>query len=308
MITSVFGKSSPINSILITFLLIVGFFINQFQQLTKSLLFTDVLLEILVLFFLILSLHISDFIVKKNNILKDNSFVILFATVFIFFFPIIFETSEIILSNFFILLAIRRLISLQSLISPKEKIFDASLWIFIASLFYFWSILFLFLVFISIFLHVANDYRNWFLPFIAFFAMIIFVYFIDITTNLQVITYIFENAKVSFTFNYFENKMQSFAVGLFFLLLILFLIPYLLFYSKRTSQVQNSIKKVVIACIISMGIYIISPNKSNAVLLFSIFPMSVFVSTYIEYAKKDWFKEVVGLILILCGILIFVFG
>jgi hypothetical protein len=46
------------------------------------------------------------------------------------------------------LLALRRLISLQSMKASKEKIFDASLWVFIASLFHFWSILFIVLIFI----------------------------------------------------------------------------------------------------------------------------------------------------------------
>jgi hypothetical protein len=51
-------------------------------------------------------------------------------------FPSVFNNSNLLVANFFLLLAIRRMISLQTLKAPKEKIFDASIWIFIASLFH----------------------------------------------------------------------------------------------------------------------------------------------------------------------------
>jgi hypothetical protein len=189
---------------------------------------------------------------------------------------------------------------------PKEKIFDASFWIFVAALFNFWSILFLILVFVSIVFHVAGDYRNWFLPFIAFLSILILIVFIQLVSGYPLVSNILDNAYVSLNFDYFENKMQSFSVVFFLLLSIFLIIPSFASYGKRPSQVQNSLKKVILAWIIGFVIYLISPDKTNAFMIYSIFPMAVFASSYMEYAKQDWFKEVVGLILILSGILIFV--
>src|SRR3970282_2496096 len=118
----------------------------------------------------------ANFVSKKNGLSKNSSYTIFFYLLFLLFFPSILDNINLIFSNLFILLALRRLLSLQSLTASKEKIFDASLWIFVASLFHFWSIIFIVLVFISIMFHVARDYRNWILPFIAFFtAGIIFM-------------------------------------------------------------------------------------------------------------------------------------
>jgi hypothetical protein len=122
-------------------------------------------------------------------------------------------------ANFFILLAFRRLISLQSLKASKEKIFDASFWIIVAALFQFWSILYLVLVFISIIFHVSRDYRNWFLPFIAFAASILF-FAASILFHFSVGDYLNRAIQVNFEINYFTNNYQKCVyatVALFFL-------------------------------------------------------------------------------------------
>ena len=307
MITSVFGKSSPINSFLIILLLVIGFFIDQSQVIWQHFSVLLLLEKLGLLLLIVATFFISNFIVKKNGVIKDNSYLLLFSFVFVLFFPTIFESQNLIIANFFLILALRRLISLQSLIVPKEKIFDASLWVFVATLFHFWSILFLILVFVSIVFHVASDYRNWFLPIIALLAMVILTVFFQMVTGFPLFSSVLEKAYISFDFNYFENKMQSISVVIYLFVFVLFIIPILTSFGKRTSQVQNSMKKVILAWLISFIIYLISPEKTNGLMIFSIFPMTIFAASYMEYAKKDWFREVMGLIIVLCGILIFVF-
>lgn len=307
MITSVFGKSSLINTFLIVLLLAIGFFVYQSDNIWQNFTLLLLLKKMVLLGLIVSTLFISNFIVRKNNIIKDSSFLLLFFCAFIFFFTSIFDSTNLLLSNFFVILALRRLISLQSLIVPKEKIFDASFWIFIASLFHFWSILFLILVFVSIVFHVAGDYRNWFLPFIAFLAVFILTLFVQHISGIHIFSWVSVNAQFSFNFDYFESKMQSFALILYFLIISFLIAPFFLSYAKRTSQVQNSLKKVILACIISFIIYIVSPQKTNGLMIYSIFPIAVFATSYMEYAKKDWFKEVIGLVIVLSGILIFVF-
>ena len=89
---------------------------------------------------------------KKNTlqilllILKTAAWLFVGAVIlFLLFFPSIWNDFNLLISNFFILLALRRLLSMHSAKAPKEKIFDASLWIFFASFFHFWSILFILL-------------------------------------------------------------------------------------------------------------------------------------------------------------------
>jgi hypothetical protein len=126
---------------------------------------------------LLTSFFLMNFMTKRNGLTKDSSYTILFFLLLLLLFPSIFADSKLLFANFFLLMAMRRLLSLQTLKSPKEKIFDASMWIFIASLFHFWCILFVILVYVSIIFHVSRDYRNWLLPFVAFFTTVVIFFF-----------------------------------------------------------------------------------------------------------------------------------
>ena len=142
MIASVFSKSRPFNYILAVVTLVLSFFIYQIQQQNSNPNSNEImgwLAKLGILLTLIASLFITNFITKRNGLSKDNSYSALFFVAFLLFIPKVFTDSSIVISGFFVLLAMRRLISMKSLVTPKEKIFDASLWIFIAALFHFWS-------------------------------------------------------------------------------------------------------------------------------------------------------------------------
>ena len=205
MITTIFSKSRPFNYVLVTVLLILLFFLYQLR-------FTDWMNSIesvgkkaILLGLLIGSLFISNFITKKNSLSKDNTYPFLFFFIFLILFPTTLGNSNLIISNFFILLALRRLISLQSLVAPKEKIFDASMWVFLAALFHFWSILFIILVFLSIALHVARDYRNWVLPYIAFFTVATLYVVFGLLYDTKLFSHLMDDAAFSFDFDYFGS-------------------------------------------------------------------------------------------------------
>ena len=115
MITSVFKKSTPINLFLVVILMLVFFFISLFQDLSWTSSVVSILKKGGLFLILLGSVFITNFIAKKNGLSKDSSYTILFFFLFLLFFPSVLNNSNLILSNFFILLALRRLISLQSL-------------------------------------------------------------------------------------------------------------------------------------------------------------------------------------------------
>jgi hypothetical protein len=202
MITSIFSKSRPINYILITTAFVLCYFLYQLFSPTLINSGVGILKKTFFLLLLVGSLLITNFITKKNDLSKDNSYTFLFFFTFLILFPNCLSNGPLIISNALILLSLRRLISLQSMITPKEKIFDASLWIFTASIFYFWSILFILLVFISILLHAARDYRNWIIPIIAFFIVAIIGQALAIFLNVSVIDIYFKNISFNFDSEY----------------------------------------------------------------------------------------------------------
>jgi len=305
MITSVFKKSTPLNLILVVILILVFFLLYQFQDLTWASSASSILNKVMIFTIILASVFITNFIAKKNGLSKDSSYTIFFYFLLLLFFPSIFDNANLIASNFFILLALRRLISLQSLKASKEKIFDASLWIFLAALFQFWSILYLVLVFISIIVHVAKDYRNWVLPFIAFFAVGIFAMVFSMIFNIDVLGYINTNAIVNFNIDYFANNYQNVAFSIYITVALFFVISMFVSLPNKPLLLNSSFKKIITAFFIGILIFAISSNKSNDLLIYTIAPLAIMATCHIEVKQLQLKQELVLGVLILCSLFAF---
>ncbi|WP_369013325.1 DUF6427 family protein [Flavobacterium anhuiense] len=305
MITSVFKKSTPLNYSLVVILILVFFFMFQIKDPSWVTSYFLAFQKVSLLCFILASFFMINFIVKKNGLSKDNGYAILFYLLFVLFFPTIFNDSNVIYANFFILLALRRLISLQSLKASKEKIFDAAFWIFIASLFQFWSILFLILVYISIIFHVSRDYRNWVLPFIALLAVTILFYMTSLILNFDAVAFIQERAVIDFRIDYFKNNYENAALSIYTAVALFFVTSMLMTLSNRPQIVHSSYKKMVACLFIAVIVYIISPNKSNDLLLFSIAPLSIMATSHVEYMQQKLNNEIVYYTLIVCSLFTF---
>lgn len=298
MITTIFSKSRPFNYILVTGLLIIFFFLYQLQEdkWLSSLVMIAEKAGLLAL--LIASLFISNFVTKRNSLSKDNTYPFLFFFAFLILFPGTLGSANLIISNFFILLALRRLISLQSLLTPKEKIFDASLWIFIAAIFHFWSILYIILVFTSIILHVSRDYRNWVLPYIALFTAVSIFLLASFIFDKALINYVLEGAKLNFGFDYFTNKFQNIALSIYAAIAVLFLFSQIISLPNKPLNLQASYKKIIISFFIGFIIFIISPFKNNSMLIYTFMPLAVMATGFFEGIEVKWMKEATAVIVI----------
>jgi len=281
------------------------FFTYQLQD-TK---WTSSLFEIAkksaLLLILFASLFISNFIVKKNALTKDSAYTILFFFIFLMFFPNVLDNYKLIVSNFFILLAMRRLVSLQTLKAPKEKIFDASLWIFVASLFHFWAILFILLVYISIIFHVSRDYRNWLIPFVALFSSSIIFVFYALLFDKGAIDVYLQSEVINLQVDYFTNNYQNIAFSIYAVFAVFFVLPYLFTLTNKPLNLQASYKKVLLAFFIGMAIFFISANKSNEVLVYTFLPMAIMATNTVEYLQNKIQQEIILLVSIICGVFCF---
>ena len=307
MITTIFSKSRPFNYIIVILALILCFFLVQIKHtewLNSGFMFAK---KAGIFVLLIASLFITNFVTKRNGLSKDNTFPFLFFFLFLILFPQIVENLTLVISNFCILLGMRRLISLQSLVTPKEKIFDASLWIFLASIFHFWSILYVGLVFISIILHVSRDYRNWLLPYIAFFVVLILFVLTALIFDKSLINRLIENTNLNFDFNYFTNKFQNIALSVYAAIAVLFLFSLVFSLSNKPLIVLPAFKKIIISFLIGIAIFVISPSKTNSILIYTFMPLSVMATSYIENASIKWAKEATTLIVIILCFVCFAF-
>jgi hypothetical protein len=307
MITSFFNNSKPINYILITFLLVLAFLLFQFQTNVDPITTYEVAKKGVLLLLLVGSLWITNFITKKNALTKDNSYTFLLFFIFLILFPKTLSNTTLIVSNTFILLALRRLISIQSLKTPKEKIFDASLLIFLASLFHFWCILFIILVYISIVFHVSRDYRNWIIPLIAFFALLVITILYALVFNSSLLSNFSSKMIIDFDLKYLETIFQNIALLIYTITAILAFASMLLILKKKQLNMQASYKKIIYAFIIGLVIFLISNNKDNSFLIFTFVPVSIMLTNYIETIEKNWIKESIFGIIILASVITYMF-
>lgn len=305
MITSFFKKSTPINYSFLGIVLLSFFFIYQFKDTTWTNSITEIGKKILLLMVLFGSLLISNFIVKKNGLSKDSSYTLLFSLLFLLFFPNILNNYNLVLANFFILLAMRRLVSLQTLKAPKEKIFDASLWIFVASLFHFWAILFLILVYISIIFHVSRDYRNWLIPFVALFAFVVILIFYNILLDSNAIKMYLQTEATNYKLDYFTDKYQNIAFSIFTVFVVFFIIPFIFSINNKPLNLQASYKKLLFAAVFGIVIFLISTNKSSEILVFTFLPIAIIATNTIEYMQNKIQQEIILFISIACGLFCF---
>lgn len=305
MITSIFKKSTPINYSLMGILVVVFFFLYQFKTVTTTVTANEMGKKAVVLVVLFASLFLSNFIVKKNGLTKDNAYTLLFYFLLLCFFPSIWSNFNLVISSFFILLSIRRLVSLQTLKAPKEKIFDASLWIFIASFFHFWAILFILLVYISIIFHVSRDYRNWLIPFVGlFFTTIVFVFY-SLLFDKTAIDHYLGNQEIYTQLDYFKNDFQNIALSIFAVFIVFFGIPAVFTLTSKPLNLQASHKKIIFSLALGIAIYFISPNKNNDFLIFTFFPLAVMASNFIESSQVKIQQEIVLSVTILLSLFCF---
>ncbi len=303
MITSLFRKSTPINYSLVLILLLVFFSLIQFQEREAGSKTLSILFKIIMLAVLVASLFIVNFIAKKNGLTKNSSYPILFFILLLGLFPTVFNTPNLIFANFFLLLAYRRLTSLQNLTSVKQKIFDASLWICVASLFHFWCILFLLLVYISIIFHASRDYRNWIIPFVAFFTTITVFILAALVFDISWITYIIESTEMKFQLDYFTNNIQNLALSIYVVLSLFFVFAMVFTLPNKPMILQASYKKMIFGFFIGVVVFLISINKSNAMLVFTFLPLSILCTNNIEYSKNKTYQEIILALFILAGFL-----
>lgn len=293
MLASFFKKSTPINYSFIVLIVLLVFFFYAFQDLSWTESYVGILKKILVLALVFGSLFFVNFIVKKNALTKDSVYTVYFFILLLLFFPSLLQNWKLLLANFFILLSMRRLISLQTLKAPKEKIFDATIWVLAASLLHFWCILFLLLVYISIIFNASRDYRNWLVPIVALLAFgnLFALYTLAYSDALFYST--IKNATVYLELDYFRNKYQNIAFSAFAVVVFVFVSSAVFSLTSRPLNLQGSYKKIIFAFITGIVLFLISPQKSNEILVFTFFPLAVMMTNFVEYSQNKINKEMV---------------
>ena len=307
MISSFFNRAKPINLLLIA--LYVGFFywMTQFclydTQWTVPAFFARFTGFVVLVF----SIFLTNFIIRKNALCEGNSYAPLLFVAFLSLFPQIFRSGEIIMANLFVLLALRRMISIRSLIQIKQKIFDAALWICVAALFYEWALLFLLVVFASILVYRLGDYRNWLVPFVSAFVVVLLLFtYVIWFADLEWVKEVFP-----FSVNFYSIKTKTVGfilpVALIIFFSLLALAAFIANYKAKPSAIQSSLLLIIITLLAAAGVAAVSNNRESDEVVFAFFPASVLITNYLQLISRKWWKEfILWLFVILPVVLLFI--
>ncbi|MCB0461632.1 MAG: DUF6427 family protein [Flavobacteriaceae bacterium] len=307
MITRFFSTSKPIHLVLVSFFVLALFLVVRSGYYSNGINAFQILKELLLYGVTLLSIFVLSFFVNKNNLTKQNSFKILFFSLFLACIPETIQHGNIIISNVFILFAIRRIISLRSNLYIKKKLFDAAFWITLASLFYFWSILFLILVFAALIFFSIGQVNNWIIPFTGIITVILMVisYYI-VTENSFGDIYMYIDG-VSFDFSNYNKLSLIISLTIILSLGLWALFFYIKKLQDKTRAYRPSFILILIALVIGIVIVVMSPNKNGSEFIFMFAPLAIIMTNYVESIKETWFAEVFTWLLVLTPIAQLVF-
>ena len=230
--------------------------------------------------------------------MNDNYEILIFS-LFLLLIASTTRNTDIIFSNFFVLLGLRRIMSLRSQKNVKKKLFDAAFLIAIASLFYFWTILFFALILITLILYTDNNLRHWMIPFLG----VVTVFVISISTSIIIYDSFFGifniSPEISYNFSNYNSVKYLVAITLLLSFGIWSSIFYLQNIKKKKKAFRASFKIIIVAAIIAFLIVLQAPEKSGSEFLFLFAPLAIIITNYIEIIKERWFKEVFLFLLIM---------
>lgn len=299
MITSFFKTSKPIHYIIFLIVLICLFVYQRIIIVNYQGNLSNTLNEIGDLLILLASFFTLIFIVTKNNLTYNNGYAALYFCLFIGLIPSCLEENSILLSNLFILLSFRRIMSLKTNSNIKKKLLDASMWICLAAIFEPWAILFFLVLFFGMVFYSVTQIKNTMIPFCGILAVAILL------TSYRLVT---ENAFPSVTeflptlrfdntsFNNTITKTES----LQFLAVVLFGIVS--FFGKVVLKNRLKIPSVfVILLAILIGITMVFINSNHGAsryYLFAFAPTSIILANFSETTMYRWLSDlVIGLLL-----------
>lgn len=307
MLTNFFSNSKPFHFILISLLLFVGYTFQNFQISSFENDFIWLIQLIFKFGLYIILMLIFGFIIKKNNLTQINSYALFIFICLLLLTPNIFQNSKSILSTVFILLALRRILSFNSKKNIQKKILDASLWIGIATLFYFWSILFLLVLYAALIQLASKDFKLFLIPIIGMFVVFIIctIYFLYLDNNMYWFTD-YENF-TSFDFSSYKLLKNFFSLFVILLMIVISLVFKFLNFTKTPLRKKSKYWIIIFTLITGIIIVILTAQKNGIELIFTIAPISILFSNFIEALQRKWASEVMLWFILIAPILSYFF-
>lgn len=302
MISSFFSKAKPIHFLVVSTLLLVVFVIAKLSAITAVFSVELFFREAFLFGVCLASLFVLDFFVSKNNLTKKNSYKILMFGLFVAVLPETLLNSKLLLANFFILLALRRIISIRSRKEVKKKLFDAAFWISLATLLFFWASLFYILIVLALLLFSIIDVKNWIIPITGVLCVAIMAASYMIIMGIDFEPYLQGFFDMGFDFTPLNSNRIIISATLLMSYGVWASFYFLKSIKHQLRSYRPSFIIVIFSSIIALLIILVSPYKDGSEFIFLFAPLAIIMSNYLEIIPEKWFKEILILLLILVSV------
>ncbi len=300
MLANFFGKSKPVNFILIIMLFLGYCMLDVFVYNPQA--FSFELLLVLPLFLGVFFLF--NFILAKNKLTYDNSFAFLLFVIGLgFLSKMIYEPKEVLV--FIILfLFFRRVYSLRTLKMLYAKLFDSGFWLGILLLFFPYYLLYTVLIYAAILLFIKPTFRTVVIPIIGVITPL-FLFF-TYHFYMDSITVFYELFSVNFSsdFTNFSSHIYLFFFAFFggISLLSIFL------KSGKIFSVNNKFKKswglLLVHFVIATSMVFLCPQQEEITLFTFLIPSTIIITNWIQTVKKKFIVNLVLFLFLVTSILI----
>lgn len=304
MISSFFGKTKPINYIVLSIFLFLFYGFFYFFNQNRGIPIDTIPLELLSVGLLLLSIFIINRIVRVEKVTDFSSYAMLFFVALIVAFSDTLADKNAIFCNFFLLLAGWRLLSVRSLKNVKHRLFDGAFLVGVASLFYDWALLYLLLIFLVINVYDRKTFKNWLVPPLGLLTVFILLFAVlKVTDKLSFLmehyTFSVDFARTGFFGEYANIKILVYAT-------VMVAIMMLIFLRLRQKGGGKLVQLRIIFLFFIIGVLLSLVESSNASpVLITFFPAAVFLTNYLETIKKLRIRELAFSLIIIVPIFIF---
>ncbi|AEE19187.1 DUF6427 family protein [Dokdonia sp. 4H-3-7-5] len=304
MLTRFFGTSKPLAIAVVLIYMTLGFFYSHRGIITEPFSWTSTSKTLGMWVLYVLTMFILSFVSQKNDLTKRSSYGVLLFAAFSLALPVALKDHAILIAGFFILIALRRIISFKSELHMERKIFDAALWILLASLAFYFSWLYVIAIYLALLFYRITVVRYLFIPLLALLSFSVIYYSILLfqVGDPSEVSLSFQSISLDFTA---YNNLQVLAAIAFFIGTLLWTIWKYLGEQRRASTGSKSRYSVILG-ILAVGLVVIlfTTTKTGAEWYFIIPVMTIIVSNYLENTESLLFKESLLWFIILLPIII----
>lgn len=289
MLANFFGKSSPINFVIISALFFVFFGLHIYSmpiEIITSKIVSLTLISLVVFFF-------YNFILFKNKLTLYNSygfyaFIILMAT-----FPIAYVDQNALLLHGLLLIYYRRILSLRNSSKVLSKLFDSGFWLGIMFIVNPVFSAFGLLIYFSNSLFQKTNWQTLLVPAVGFTSPLVCAFSYYFWIDQELVFWSLFDWYISFDFSLYQSltfQIPLILIGVISLFAIII-------STKRVIQVSGNYRKyriMVLMMLISSLVFIaLLPLRNGSELQFLFFPISIIIANGIESVRSGFWKEVI---------------